>query len=85
MTISTMEYALPALGFALLVISIKWLYDEATGKNYYKKYPIAKALDVLSESGELKGKDITLAIMEVDPSANSQSQLRQFTQNIRKQ
>lgn len=80
-----MEYVQLTLVIVLAGLALKWLYNEVTGKNYYKKYPIGKAMDDLAKSGELKGKDVTKAIMEVDHSANRQFQAGQFTQNIRNQ
>jgi hypothetical protein len=74
-----------ALIMTVLFATAYWLYSELSGRNYYKKYPIAKAIDDLAVSGELKGKDITKAISDIDLDATPQFQAGQFTQKIKKQ
>jgi hypothetical protein len=70
---------------AMVFATSYWIYSELSGRNYYKKYPIAKAIDDLAVSGELKGKDISKAITDIDLDASPQFQAGQFTQNIKKQ
>ena len=70
---------------AIVFATAYWIYNELSGRNYYKKFPIAKAIDDLAVSGELKGKDISKAITDIDLDASSQFQAGQFTQNIKKQ
>lgn len=70
---------------ATVLATAYWIYSELSGRNYYKKYPIAKAIDDLAVSGELKGKDISKAITDINLDASPQFQAGQFTQNIKKQ
>ena len=71
----------------LTIVAIgRWFYNNvATGKCYYKRYPIAKAIDDLAKSGELKGKNIDSALSTINRNASREFQSGQFTQNIRKQ
>ena len=80
------ERGLYLLVFALAVLAaIKWLYDEWTGANYYRRYPIAKAMDELMNNGEMRGKDIMKALRAIDLAASKKIQAQQFVEHIRSQ
>jgi hypothetical protein len=90
-TISLDEFIHSGRALYLLLLLVifffagRWYYNQASGRNYYKNYPVAKVIDDLAVSGELKGKDITKAISDIDLDASPQFQAGQFIQNIKKQ
>ena len=69
----------------MVVATAYWLYNNISGRCYYKKYPIAKVIDDLAASGELKEKDISKAISDTDLDESRQFQAGQFKQNIKNQ
>ncbi|MEY8198540.1 MAG: hypothetical protein RPS47_04810 [Colwellia sp.] len=73
------------IGISGTILGITWLYNESTGKNYYRKYPIAKAMDDMAKNGELRGKDIQKAINSIDLRSSKSGQVEQFILNIQKQ
>ena len=74
------------LGVIVIVaFAIRWFINEANGTNYYNKYPVAKAMDEMAASGELKDKDIMDAMSNIDYVASKKGQSEQFKTNIRSQ
>ena len=69
-----------------LAVVIRWLINEANGSNYYKRYPIAKAMDEMTVSGELKDKtpdDIMNAMTSINLNTDKETQVRQFKESIK--
>ncbi|MBQ4839820.1 hypothetical protein [Pseudoalteromonas luteoviolacea] len=61
---------------------LKW---EEGGGLYYAKYPVAKAMDKMSSTGELDGVDIEMAIADIDYSKPRSTHAAQFRSNVLKQ
>lgn len=66
----------------MMIATAYWLYNNLSGRSYYKKYPIAKVMDELAASGELNEEDISKAISDIDFDESRQFQAGQFKQNI---
>lgn len=67
---------------AMFIKANVWLRD---GGLYYKKYPVAAAMDRMSRTGELSGKNVEAVLMSVDPSKPKPEQVKDFESAIEAQ
>ena len=72
---------------AVVVVSFMFrvYFNVKNGAYYYNQYPMAKAMDEMAKTGELKDKDIVDAIRNIDDSASKEERSAQFKTNIHSQ
>lgn len=77
-------YAVFVIG--ILLRAIRYLIDEWTGRNYYDKYPVAKAMDEMAKNSDpaYSYDNVMKSMSEIDFDKPKEQQVNQFQEQMAK-